>query len=103
VSSENCQKLARLGTLEDSFKSLVERLLRIYYDREKKTTTATGNRRAGTREPNNTDMNIVVDGKRSMVDSRTVGNYVIILYLARCHTYCCSEYSPKNVLEVYKK
>jgi hypothetical protein len=36
VWSENCQKLARLGTLEDSFNSLIERLLGIYYDREKK-------------------------------------------------------------------
>jgi hypothetical protein len=51
VSSEDCQKLARLGALENSFNSLIERLLWIYYDREKKTTTATGNRRAGTGKP----------------------------------------------------
>jgi hypothetical protein len=64
VSSENCQKLAKLGTLENSFNSLIERPLGIYYDREKKTTTtATGNRRAGTGEPNNTDMNSVAEGK----------------------------------------
>jgi hypothetical protein len=36
VSSENCQKLASIGTLEDLFNSLIERLLGIYYGREKK-------------------------------------------------------------------
>jgi hypothetical protein len=64
VSSENCQMLARSGTLENPFNCLIERLLGIYYDREKKTTTtATGNRRAGTGEPNNTDMNSVAEGQ----------------------------------------
>jgi hypothetical protein len=67
VSAENCQKLARLGTLEDFFNSLIEWLLGIYYDREKKITiTATGNRRAGTGEPNNTDMNIVAEGGKKV-------------------------------------
>jgi len=36
VSSESYQKLARLGTLEDSFNSVIERLLEIYYDLEQK-------------------------------------------------------------------
>lgn len=36
VSSENYQKLARLGTLEDSFNSVIERLLGIYYDQQEK-------------------------------------------------------------------
>ncbi len=71
VSSENYQKQARLGASENSFNSLNERLMGIYYDGEKKTTTTvTGNRRAGTREPNNTDMNIIAEGKRFMDDSR---------------------------------
>jgi hypothetical protein len=35
-SVENCQKVARLGTLEDPFNSLIERLMGIYYGREKK-------------------------------------------------------------------
>jgi hypothetical protein len=49
VSVENCQKLARLGTLEDFFNSLIEWLLGIYYDREKKITitATTGCRRGG--------------------------------------------------------
>ncbi len=81
VASENCQKLARLGTLENSFNSLIERLFGIYYVREKKTTTATGNRREGTGEPNNTDMNSVAEGKRFMDDSKTVSDDVIISYL----------------------
>jgi hypothetical protein len=85
VSSENCQKLARLGTLEDSFSSPIERLSGIYYDREKKT--ATGNRRAGKGEPNNTDMNIVAEGKRFMDDSKTANDDVrISSCLPRCHT-----------------
>jgi hypothetical protein len=104
VSSENSQELARLGTLEDSFNSPIERLLGIYYDREKKTTTpATGNRRAGTGEPNNTDMNIVAEAKRFMDDSKTVSDDVVIPYLPRCHTDRCLECSRHYVSEVYKK
>jgi hypothetical protein len=68
VSSQNCQKLARLGTFEDSFNSQIERLLGINCDREKKTTLAIGNRRASIGEPNNTDMNIVPEAKRFMDD-----------------------------------
>jgi len=77
--------------------------LGIYYDREKKTT-ATGNRRAGTGEPNNTDMNSVAEGKRFMDDSKTVSDDVIISYLPRCHTDRCLECSRRHyVSEVCKK
>jgi hypothetical protein len=102
VSSENCQKLARSGTLEDSINSVIERLLGIYYDREKKiTTTATGNRRAGTGEPNNTDMNVVAEAKRFMDDdSKTVSDDVVIPYLPRCHTDRCLECSRHYVSEI---
>jgi len=101
VSSENSQELARLGTLEDSFNSQIERLLGINCHREKKTTTpATGNRRAGTGEPNNTDMNIVAEAKRFMDDSKTVSDDVVIPYLPRCHTDRCSECSRHYVSEV---
>jgi predicted transcriptional regulator len=110
VSSENCRKLARLGTLDDSSNSLIEGLSGIYYDRQKKTTTAaaTGNRRAGTGEPpNNTDMNnIVAEGKRFMDDdSKTVSDDVIISsYLPRCHTDRCLKCSRRHyVSEVCKK
>jgi hypothetical protein len=106
VSSQNWQKLARLGTLEDPFNSLIERLLGIYYGREKKTTaTATANRRAGIGEPNNTDMNIVAEGKRFMDDDcKTVSDDVIVSYLPRCHTDRCLECSRRHyVSEVCKK
>lgn len=109
VSSENCQKLVKLGTLEDSFNSLMERLLRIYYDRKKKkkitTTATTGNRRADTGEPNNTGMNIVAEAKRFMDDdSKTVSDDVTISYLPRCHTDRCLECSRRHyVSEVCKK
>jgi hypothetical protein len=106
VSAENCQKLARSGTLEDSINSLIEWLLGIYYDREKKitTTTATGNRRAGTGEPNNTDMNIVAWAKRFMDDdSKIVSDDVIISYLPRFPTHRCLKCSRHYVSEVYKK
>jgi hypothetical protein len=103
VSAENCQKLARLGTLEDFFNSLIEWLLGIYYDREKKITT-TGSRRAGTGKPNNKDMNIVAEAKRFMDDdSKTASGDAIIPYLARCHTDRCLEGSLHYVSEVYKK
>jgi hypothetical protein len=108
VSSEKCQKLARSGTLEDCFNSLMERLLGIYYDREKKittTTATTGNRRAGTGDPNNTDMNIVAEAKRFMGDdSKTVSDDVVIPCLPRCHTDRCLECSRRHyVSEVCKK
>ena len=104
VSSENCQKLARLGTFEDSFNSQIERLLEINYDREKKTTTpATGNRRATKGEPNNTDMNIVAKAKRFMDDFKTVSDDVVIPYLPRCHTDRSLECSRHYVSEIYKK
>jgi predicted CopG family antitoxin len=98
ASSENFQKLVRLGSLEDSFNSLMERLLRIYCDpkRKKKTTTATGNRIAGTGEPNNTDMNIVAKAKRFMDDSKTVSDDVIISYFPRCHTDRCLKFSRRH-------
>jgi hypothetical protein len=106
VSSENCQKLTRLGTLEDSINSLIEWLLGIYYDQEKKiTTTPTGNRRAGTGEPNNTDMDIVAGAKRFVDDdSKIVSDDVIISsYLPRCPTDRCLKCSRHYVSEVYKK
>jgi hypothetical protein len=110
VSSENCQKLARLGGLEDSFNSQIERLLLgIYYDREKKTTrAATDNGRAGIGESNKTDMNIVAEGKRFMDDdSNTLSNHLIIIissYLPRIYTDRCSECGRRNYYsKVYKK
>lgn len=58
VSSENCQKLTRLGVFEDLFDALIERLLlKIYYELEKNTErAATDNGRAGIGEPNNTQI-----------------------------------------------
>ena len=105
VSSENCQKLVKLGTLEDSFNSLIERLLGIYYDREKEKTTATGNRRSGTQESLTTQrvMNSVVEGKRVIDDSKTISDDVIISYfLPRCHTNSCLKCSRHYVSEVCK-
>jgi hypothetical protein len=108
-SSENCQKLARLGGLEDSFNSQIERLLLgIYYDREKITTrAATDNGRAGIGEPNNTDMNIVAEGRRFMDDdSNTLSDHLIIIssYLPRIDTDRCLECGRRNYYsKVYKK
>ncbi|HEY6757061.1 MAG TPA: hypothetical protein VI037_06690 [Nitrososphaera sp.] len=105
VSSENCQKPDRLGNLENSFNSLIERLLGIYYEREKKTTTrVTENRRAGIGEPKNPDMDIVAEGKRFMDDSKTNSEDVIISsYSPRCCTNCCLECRRHYLSEVCKK
>jgi hypothetical protein len=109
VSSENCQKLARLGGLEDSFNSQIERLLlRIYYELEKNTTrAATDNGRAGTGEPNNTGTNIVAEAKRFMEDdSNTLSDHLIIIssYLPRIDTDRCLECGRRNYYsKVYKK
>jgi hypothetical protein len=110
VSSENCQKLTRLGIFEDAFDESIEgRLLRIYYELEKNTRrAATDNGRAGIGEPNNTDMNIVAEGKRFMDDdSSTLSDHLIIIlsYLPRIDTYrCCLECGRRNYYsKVYKK
>jgi hypothetical protein len=109
ASSENCQKLTRLGIFEDPFNESIEgRLLRIYYELEKNTTrAATDNGRAGIGEPNNTDMNIVAEGRRFMDDdSNTLSDHLIIIssYLPRIDTDRCLECGRRNYYsKVYKK
>jgi hypothetical protein len=109
VSSENCQKLTRLGIFEDPFDESIEGLLLGIYNERKKNTTraATDNGRAGIGEPNNTDMNIVAEGKRFMDDdSKTVSDHLIIIssYLPRNDTDRCLECGRRNYYsKVYKK
>jgi hypothetical protein len=103
VSSEDCQKLPRLGTLENFFNSLIERQFGIYYDGEKKTSTATGNRRAATGAPNNIDTNTNLQGKTFMDDSKRVSADVRISYLPRRRTNCYLECSRHCLSEVFKK
>jgi hypothetical protein len=109
VSSENCQKLTRLGIFEDPFEESIEGLLlRIYYELEKNTTrAATDSGRAGTGEPNNTDMNIVAEGRRFWDDdSNTLSDHLIIIssYLPRIDTDRCLECGRRNnYSKVYKK
>ena len=109
VSSENCQKLTRSGVFEDLFDALIEwLLLRIYYELEKNTErAATDNGRAGIGEPNNTDMNIVAEGRRFMDDdSNTLSDHLIIIssYLPRIDTDRCLECGRRNYYsKVYKK
>jgi hypothetical protein len=109
VSSENCQTLTRLGIFEDLLDESIEGLLlSIYYELEKNTRrAATDDGRAAIGEPNNTDMNIVADGKRLLDDdSNTLSDHVIIisLYLPRIDTDRCLECCRRNYYsKVYKK
>jgi hypothetical protein len=103
MSSEDRQKPQRLGTLENSFNSLIERQFGVYYDQEKKTSTAIGNRIAATVEPNNIDTNTIAGAKRFMDDSKKVSADVIRSYSPRCRTNCCLECSRHCLSEVFKK